>query len=467
MTPTPTPPSIPRARIALGALAIATALAGCTTYREAALPDRPAFPAGVPQIAMNPADAALPALHPHPFDARDGLDLDEVAMLAVVNNPDLRIARRAAGVSAAQAFAARLLPDPQINLTHDFPVASTAGSTSAFVAGASYAINALITHAATVKGAEADTRQVQANLLWQEWQAIAQARLLFVRIRAAQQRRALLDQTRQWMADRLGRSNEALAAGLVTVDAVSPHLAALQDVERQIHDLERQTNQADADLHALLGLAPDAGFTLQGDAALPGFQAADVRTQATARLNARPDILALREGYAAQDARYRVALLGQFPALTLGVQRSRDTSNTYTRGFGINLTLPIFNGNRGEIAIQDATREKLRAEYQQRLNAGLSDIERVAAEQAISLRQLADVEAALATLKANAERVRQAYQARNVDALTLVTIETALLAKQSERIDVLQAIQEQRVGLLTLTGGYGDEPKPAVTATAE
>jgi outer membrane protein TolC len=97
----------------------------------------------------------------------------------------------------------------------------------------------------------------------------------------------------------------------------------------------------------------------------------------------------------------------------------------------------------------------------------LSDIERVAAEQAISLRQLADVEAALATLKANAERVRQAYQARNVDALTLVTIETALLAKQSERIDVLQAIQEQRVGLLTLTGGYGDEPKPAVTATAE
>jgi outer membrane protein TolC len=364
------------------------------------------------------------------------------------------MARSAAGVSAAQAFAARLLPDPQVSLTRDFPDVTGAGITSAFVAGASYAINALITHAATVDAADADVRQARGNLLWQEWQVIAQARLLYVRLDAAQRRRGLLERTRTLMAERARRTGEALAAGLLTADAVAPHLAALQDVERQLHDLERQTNQADSDLHALLGLSPDTALRLQGGPALPPFDTEAVRAGANGRLAARPDIAALREGYAAQDARLRVALLGQFPALTLGVQRSRDTSNSYTRGFGITLGLPVFNGNRGEIAVQNATRDKLRAEYQQRLNAGVSDIARVTAEQAISLRQLAGIDAAIVQLEASAQRVHAAWQAGNADALALASAQAALLAKQGERIDAMQALQEQRVGLLTLTGGY-------------
>jgi outer membrane protein TolC len=438
----------------LAALALSVALGGCATYRAAPLPDAPSFPAAVPAARLDGIDGALPMLAARPFDATDGLDFDEVATLAVVNNPDLRIARSAAGVSAAQAFAARLLPDPQVSLTRDFPDVTGAGITSAFVAGASYAINALITHAATAKAASADARQVRGNLLWQEWQVIAQARLLFVRLDAAHQRHDLLERTRTLMADRYRRTAEALSAGLLAADAVTPHLAALQDVERQLHDLERQTNQADSDLHALLGLSPDTALRLQGRPSLPPFDAESVRAHADGRLAARPDIAALREGYAAQDARLRVALLGQFPALTLGVQRSRDTSNTFTRGFGITLGLPVFNGNRGEIAVQNATRDKLRAEYQQRLNAGVTDIARIAAEQAISLRQLADVEAAIAQLEGGVRRVRAAWQAGNADALALASAETALLAKQGERIDAMQAIQEQRIGLLTLTGGY-------------
>ncbi len=438
----------------LAALALSVALGGCATYRAAPLPDAPSFPATVPEARLDGIDGALPMLAARPFDATDGLDFDEVATLAVVNNPDLRIARSAAGVSAAQAFAARLLPDPQVSLTRDFPDVTGAGITSAFVAGASYAINALITHAATAEAASADARQVRGNLLWQEWQVIAQARLLFVRLDAAHQRHDLLERTRALMVDRYRRTAEALSAGLLTADAVTPHLAALQDVERQLHDLERQTNQADSDLHALLGLSPDTALRLQGRASLPAFDTESVRAHADGRLAARPDIAALREGYAAQDARLRVALLGQFPALTLGVQRSRDTSNTFTRGFGITLGLPVFNGNRGEIAVQNATRDKLRAEYQQRLNAGVTDIARITAEQAISLRQLADVEAAIVQLEGGVRRVRSAWQAGNADALALASAETALLAKQGERIDAMQAIQEQRVGLLTLTGGY-------------
>ena len=56
----------------------------------------------------------LPELRTHRFDPDDGLDITEVAMLAVANNPDLRLARDDAHIARAQAFAAGLLPDPQI-----------------------------------------------------------------------------------------------------------------------------------------------------------------------------------------------------------------------------------------------------------------------------------------------------------------------------------------------------------------
>lgn len=50
------------------------------------------------------------------------------------------------------------------------------------------------------------------------------------------------------------------------------------------------------------------------------------------------------------------AVLAQFPALNVGLTRARDTSGLYTVGFGLSLSPPIFNRNRGNIAIEDATR---------------------------------------------------------------------------------------------------------------
>lgn len=428
---------------------------GCSVYKAAPLPFSPAFPASVDQARYDVGTNLPLELSVRPFDARDGLDITEAATLAVVNNPDLQAARLALRVSTAQSFAAGLLPDPQINLSRDFPVVTGPGISTAFLLGVGYSINVLLSHSTVLEAGSADDRQAALNLAWQEWQVIAQTRMLFVRLSAAKARRALLIQARQVLEDRYARTRAALKAGLLPLDSVTPHLVALQDVQRQVSDLERQTNQASFDLLALLGLAPDTVLLLQGDPDLPMIDANGIDERLPALLAARPDVQALRAGYGAQDARYRVALLSQFPTLTIGVQRARDTSNAYTRGFAVNLTLPIFNGGRGEIHLQDTTRDKLRAEYQQRLNAGTNDVHRVLAEQGISRQQLSDIERALVALRSARDRMRAALSARNIDALSLATLETATVAKESERIDTLQAIQEQRVALLTLIGQPG------------
>lgn len=416
-------------------------IAGCSTYTAKPLPGVPAF-------------------QRHRFDPADGFDADELATLAVAQNPDLRLARNAARLTEAQSFSAGLLPDPVVNLTRDFPSVALDGGSSAFLLGIGYAVNAVLTHPATVEAGRADVRQAREALLWQEWQTIAQARLSYVRLQAADLKRALLERTRATLEERNGRARQALDQGLLSLDAVAPDLAALQDVNRQLSDLRRQSGQARLDLNAMLGLAPDAVVRLQGTADFPAIDEAAVGAD-TARLIARrPDIQALRSAYAAQDARYRVALLNQFPALTFGVQRARDTSNTYTSGFGVSLALPLVNGNRGEVRVQDATRDKLLAEYQQRLNLGAFDLTRLLTDQRLTQRLLAELEPAAATLRSARDRMRQAYGAHYLDAITLATLEAATLTREIELLDARQALQEQRVGLLALTGGDGFSETP-------
>ena len=55
-------------------------------------------------------------------------------------------------------------------------------------------------------------------------------------------------------------------------------------------------------------------------------------------------------------------MLEQFPNLSLTLAHARDTSDNKTLGPAIGFTLPLWNRNRGGIAVAKATREQLRAE---------------------------------------------------------------------------------------------------------
>jgi outer membrane protein TolC len=234
---------------------------------------------------------------------------------------------------------------------------------------------------------------------------------------------------------------------------VTPHLTALQDVGRQINDLERLASQSGNDLNALLGLAPEVAVPLVGPAGLPELDEASIEKLLPDLPRRRPDLIALQLGYAAEEMRYRAAILAQFPSLGVGFTRSSDTSNIHTVGLGITLSLPIFSHNRGPIAVEQASRQQLYAEYQQRLNAADSGIHRILAEQRINRRQLLDVDQGLTELSRAAVKTDAAFKAHGIDALAFASLDTALLAKKVERINLEQAIMAQRVALQTLAGG--------------
>jgi outer membrane protein TolC len=427
-------------------------LAGCVSYQPQQLNTQSTLLNDVAHISVDRSQMPLPELVAHEFNAEGGLGVTEIAMLAVVNNPDLKVARADARVSHAQAFAAGLLPDPQFHFGFDFPH-NAPGTTTAFNLGLSEDINALIQHDATRKAAQNEARKTDLNLLWQEWQVVAKARVLFVRVTQDQWLMEVLAKNRALFADRYDRTQSALDRGLLPLDAVTPHLTALQDVDRQIRDLERLNNTDKHDLNALLGLAPEVPVPLKGPVTLPPLDAERVLSLLPELPRRRPDLIALQYGYNAEDQRYRVAILGQFPAFNLGFTHGRDTTPIYTTGFGITLSLPIFNRNRGNIAIEQATRQKLYEDYQSRLNTANSDVQRILDEQRVNERQLGEVDRELADLSRVAAKADLAFRARNIDALAFANLQGSLLSKQVEKINLEQSILLQRVALQALIGG--------------
>lgn len=427
-------------------------LAACTWYRPAPLPKQNTSITAdaLARIRIDPSTMPLPSLAAHRFDPSDGLDIEEVAMLAVVNNPDLKLARDDLGIARAQAFAAGLLPDPQLSASSDYPGA--AGFSRAFSYGLSMDVMAIVTRGANKRSAEANVAKVDLGLLWQEWQVIAQAKQLYLKARLSAQTRPLLQQQFDLARLRYERTEQALKAHDVTEDTSAAALLVYGDARKQYDEAERAAEQTHHDLNALLGLSPDVQLQLSGTDDSAPVDEKDIDAALATLSKRRPDLIALQAGYASQEEKYRAAVLSQFPSLSVGFVRARDTSQIYTSGFQINLTLPIFNRNRGNIAIERATRTRLRDEYQTRLNQAYADVAHMRADTVILNRELQRAQAALPRA---AQATRDAGQAYAQHDLTLGAYVDATSAALTKRVDIAtlrESLAEQRIALQALLG---------------
>ena len=429
----------------------ALTLSGCATYADLPLGNG-AGAASVAQLMAPTSPMPLPTLSTHRFDPSDGLDVTEVAMLAVTNSPELRVKRDELGIARAQAFAAGLLPDPQLGLSADFPRQSGAGLSTAYSLGLSEDISALLTRSSRRAAARSQASQVNLDLLWAEWQTVAQARLLFDQVLNLRAQQARLTQEQDALATVSGYIHAALQAGNLTYDSASAGLNAEADVHKRLADTAIALHQAQSDLHQLLGLAPTAPLDLVGAPYASRPTPAQVQTALDDLPRRRPDLLALQAGYQSQEAKVRSAILAQFPALNIGFNTARDTSAVYTNGLSIGITLPLFDRNRGNIAIERATRQQLHDDYAARVLGTRSDMQRIT-------RDLATLDQQLATLTAHARQLDQArasaeraWQAGTLDWPTYLAIRSNALGADLDLLATQQQRAMQSIALEALLG---------------
>ena len=427
-------------------------LTGCQTYEPAPLGDRPGLLSDVAALTISPSDVPLPEPGAHRFDPSRPLHMDEVAMFAVVNNPDLKAMRDQVGVAEAQAFTAGLLPNPQFSFAYGGLITGVGATASSVSATLAQDIVPLLTRSVRRQAVLANEHSVRLNLLWQEWQIVSQARTFFARAVELERQRAVTDEYRVLFSDRYQRSNTAMQQGNEILPTVVSDLAALQAVETQLHDIEQLILKNRHDLNALLGLAPEAELPLVDRVSVPAIDTGKLQAILLDLARRRPDLLALAAGYEAEEQKLRQAIIEQFPKLNIGPNYTNDTTPVFTVGPTLTISLPIFDRNQGNIAIERATRQGLHDEYQARLDAAYGAADRLITELSLIEAQYQASLESIRRLRDAAEVADRAFAAGNLDERSYVDLHASLLAKEIESLKLEQTLLEQRIVLQTLIG---------------
>ena len=347
-------------------------------------------------------------------DPGDGLDPLEIAVLAVLNSPDLQAKRTALKVNGAEVFAAGLLPDPQVSVEADHPV-SGPDHQNAYSVIPSLDLAGLIARSNLLRAARFTAQQADLDLLWAEWGTAQQARQLALTAMADEARAAFL---RKVLAASPPTGTPIPAprwiSATLTLQTAAADLAVKLDAQAQLAAAEHDALTARRDLNALLNLDAAVMLPLVPGPAPAGYDPATL-TQALASLaDRRPDLLALKAGYDAQDANLRKAILAQFPLTQISLAFAKDPAGTTTQGVAAAFAAPIFNGGRGNARVQHATREQLRAEYQARLDLTDAEVKNAQAE-------LASANAQAAALRVEAPRAWRRWSGRRWPPTTAAT----------------------------------------------
>ena len=405
-------------------------LAGCESYHAVPLPETPDF------LAPGTAVPARP------------LTLVEVATLAVQHNPELVASRAKSNIADAQAFAAGLLPDPQLNASIEHPTQS--GFADGYVLGLSEELQSLITQPSRHAAALAAADQAKLNALWDEWQTVEKASTLAIQRSFSQRKVDLLGGSGSVLWDQAEHSDRALAAGNSTLDVAGSDLAAALDVESQRATAAREALASDINLKQLLNLDPATFLAIADLSDPPDMTRANITDALKNVVKLRPDLLALQAGYRSQEEVVRQSILQQFPAITLGFDRAADAENVHTVGLSVTVNLPIFGNAQAAIRVQDATRAQLRAEYQARVDATTADAWRLWRETQLLRQQIALLEQKLPAFRIMAEVSARAHANGDLAPATYVLLQISLHTRESELLDLKAMLWNDTIALDTI-----------------
>jgi outer membrane protein TolC len=168
----------------------------------------------------------------------------------------------------------------------------------------------------------------------------------------------------------------------------------------------------------------------------------------------RLDLLALQQGYQAQDEQVRVAILQQFPKINIGLTHSKNNSDYYTVGAGISLSLPVFDQNQGAIAIATANRQMLFDEYTNRDFQTKADIAQLLITIDAINKEITLSNTALADLEDLVNNYTAALKQGQLDNTTYYNAWHKLNDKKVDLLTLQLHLIEARVALETTTGRY-------------
>ncbi len=423
-------------------------LTGCAHYQAAPLPE---YLSSRQDLHQKMA-AALARMHPHvqSMDLQGPFSGKDLGTIAVLLNPQLRAMRANLGVAQAQVFAAGLLPDPQLSLSADLPSNVAAGYYNAYSMGLSWSLASLFTRSANLDIARAQQKSVQYQVAWQEWMQAGNTRVLARQLYYLQAQEAVAAAAARTTGKLYQAAAENLRLGDTTITTASLRQIAWLDSQDRALALRRQVTDTRQKLNQSIGLPPKMRLRIQSPqlrAKLP-----DAASLVKLADQHRLDLVALRAGYQAQEARVRRAILGQYPGFTIGFGKAADTSNIQSYSPSLTLDIPLWNRNRGAIAESEATRSQMRAAYSARLFQTRADIYRLVTDLQRLAQEILPLQQQVPELEKAENRLRKAAAEHDVTLLDYETIRSQSLAKRLQLLALQESYAAQQAALEMAVG---------------
>ncbi|MBL1320721.1 MAG: TolC family protein [Methylophaga sp.] len=410
----------------------------------------------VEQLTVQASKIKHPLLKRLDFNSQDGLSPDEAAILAVLRNPELRALRDQQGIVSAQLLQAGLLPDPQLSSSFSAPSAGTTLDTNnAFGIGLSWEITALIWRQNKLSAASKQQDAVVLNIAWQEWQFAQAAKLATYQLVIYRQQLDLLKILLQRLEDNRLRLQQAADEGLVTELQRVAAVSAKNLVENRMLAVEQKMQQQRQRFNRAIGLSPNEVIKLEQNITftvqkhIPSYKQliTDIDTR-------RLDLMALKQAYQSQEERLKIAVLQQFPKISIGFDHARDNSNLYTLGFGVSITLPIFDRNQGQIALEHATRQQLFDQYSNRLFQARATISELLVVISSIKQQIESITRTIPDLTQLLKAYHTAIATGQADVLNYYNTWNTLTNKEIEVLSLKLQLKQAEIALEVASGRY-------------
>lgn len=292
-----------------------------------------------------------------PFNPSNGVSLHEGEVIALVYNPDLRVARLKAGVAKATAKYAGLWDDPELSID---VLKVTKGVPNPWILGSAISLTMPLSgRLQAEKGrANAEMHVELDRVVEAEWKVINNLRSAWISWSAQRMR---LEQARKVVAslDNIIKST----AQLVEQGELPRTEAALFTIERssqraEIDRLKGDVAAEEQEIRALLGISPSAPIRLVSGLSIASVQASESRLAAN-----NPTLNRLRREYEVSERTLFGEIRKQYPDLQIGPQVEKDQGQSRI-GFIGAIPIPILNSNKGGIATARAQREVAKAAYE-------------------------------------------------------------------------------------------------------
>jgi outer membrane protein TolC len=419
---------------------------GCATFQPKPLVPREVL-RDLQQIRLDALRPVTPAdprgQAPPAFNVTDGLSADEAVAVALFLNPGVRAARSERGVAEGELVAARVLPNPELQVTWLHIENFTKSlATSGFDVGLTWSPPRPGELDAKSSRAEARLEEVRAQIADEEWKLAADVRKAHAALWAATERLRLVDaslglqaRVRRFMRDK---------RDLGDASRLEVNLLELEYTERV---RERETIAADhrrarLDFTRLLGLPPAVDVALEQGVDVLAYRPFTLPPTAldAVMVDRRPDLIAARHEYEQAQQQLRLAHIQRIPWFRFGPAYERDggpgEGSINKLGLGLMFEIPLANLNRGELMRLEATRDRLRDAFAARVHGARAEVQE-ARERLLARERLVRVfeDSVRPVLDENATLTDAALELGDVNVLQFVAAQDRVLRARRDFVD--------------------------------